>query len=102
VGPGDVVRRDTSVRQAGHGEQVHAACDVRPAASIVVPRRLSLLALTVRHPPLPAAPIPPAVTTKTREDKKRFLPRAKLFAISDKYLDGHAVARMLGMPIDDD
>lgn len=39
---------------------------------------------------------------KTREDKERFLKQAKLFAIGDKYLDGYAVARALGIPMDDE
>ena len=39
---------------------------------------------------------------KTREDKERFLTRAKLLAIGDKYLDGYAVARVLGISMDDD
>lgn len=33
--------------------------------------------------------------------QERFLRRAKLFAIGDKYLDGYAVARVLGVPMDD-
>lgn len=39
---------------------------------------------------------------KTREDKETFLRRAKLYAIGDKYLDGYAVARVLGVPMDDE
>lgn len=39
---------------------------------------------------------------KTREDKERFLVKAKLLAIGDKYLDGYAAARVLGVPLDDD
>jgi hypothetical protein len=42
-----------------------------------------------------------ALCFKTREDKERFLTRAKLFAIGDKYFDGYAVARVLGIPMDD-
>lgn len=39
---------------------------------------------------------------KTRADKERFLTRAKLLAVGDKYLDGYAAARVLGVPMDDD
>jgi ribonuclease HI len=39
---------------------------------------------------------------KTREDKERFLTRAKLLALGDKYLDGYAAARVLGIPLDNE
>lgn len=39
---------------------------------------------------------------KTRADKETFLTRAKLLGIGDKYLDGYAAARVLGVPMDDD
>jgi hypothetical protein len=39
---------------------------------------------------------------KSREDKDTFLQRAKLFAIGDKYLDGYAVAGVLGVPMEDE
>ncbi|SFO82803.1 hypothetical protein SAMN05421810_10192 [Amycolatopsis arida] len=42
-----------------------------------------------------------AVCFKSREDKERFLRNAGLLAIGDKYMDGYAVARVLGVPMDD-
>lgn len=43
-----------------------------------------------------------AVCFKTREDKDAFLAAARLMAIGDKYLDGYAVARTLGIPMPTD
>lgn len=45
-----------------------------------------------------------AVCFKTREDKDAFLATARLMAVGDKYLDGYAVARALGiaLPINND
>ncbi|MGI8310685.1 hypothetical protein [Saccharopolyspora hattusasensis] len=40
-----------------------------------------------------------AVCFRTREDKDAFLKAARLMAIGDKYLDGYAVARTLGIPM---
>ncbi|MGI8311986.1 hypothetical protein [Saccharopolyspora hattusasensis] len=40
-----------------------------------------------------------AVCFRTREDKEAFLQAARLMAIGDKYLDGYAVARALGIPM---
>ncbi|MCU1680179.1 MAG: hypothetical protein JWQ81_918 [Amycolatopsis sp.] len=39
-----------------------------------------------------------AVCFKTRKDKDAFLAAARLLAVGDKYLDGYAVARVLGIP----
>jgi hypothetical protein len=43
-----------------------------------------------------------AVCFKSREDKERFLRNAHLLSVGDKYLDGYAVARVLGIPMNDD
>ncbi|WP_245617247.1 hypothetical protein [Amycolatopsis taiwanensis] len=43
-----------------------------------------------------------AVCFKSREDKERFLRNAGLLAIGDKYMDGYAVARVLGVPMDEE
>ncbi len=43
-----------------------------------------------------------AVCFKTREDKEKFLRNAKLLPIGDKYMDGYAVARALGVPMEDE
>ncbi|MGW5741569.1 hypothetical protein [Amycolatopsis sp. NPDC003861] len=43
-----------------------------------------------------------AVCFKTREDKEKFLRNAGLLAIGDKYMDGYAVARVLGVPMEDE
>ncbi|WP_181771273.1 hypothetical protein [Amycolatopsis pittospori] len=43
-----------------------------------------------------------AVCFKTREDKEKFLRNAKLLPIGDKYMDGYAVAKVLGVPMEDD
>ncbi|WP_240690694.1 hypothetical protein [Amycolatopsis sp. CFH S0078] len=43
-----------------------------------------------------------AVCFKSREDKERFLRAAGLLAIGDKYMDGYAVARVLGVPMDEE
>jgi hypothetical protein len=43
-----------------------------------------------------------AVCFKTREDKDAFLTAARLLALGDKYLDGYAVARTLGIPMPTD
>ncbi|XVV05344.1 hypothetical protein ACQPW3_08110 [Actinosynnema sp. CA-248983] len=40
-----------------------------------------------------------AVCFKTRADKEAFLAAARLMPIGDKYLDGYAVARALGIPM---
>ncbi|WP_206793985.1 hypothetical protein [Amycolatopsis sp. MtRt-6] len=40
-----------------------------------------------------------ALCFKTREDKDAFLAAARLLPIGDKYLDGYAVARALGIPM---
>lgn len=40
-----------------------------------------------------------AVCFRTREDKEAFLRAARLMALGDKYLDGYAVARTLGIPM---
>lgn len=40
-----------------------------------------------------------AVCFKTREDKDAFLAAARLLPVGDKYLDGYAVARTLGIPV---
>ena len=43
-----------------------------------------------------------AVCFKSRQDKETFLRNAGLLAIGDKYMDGYAVARVLGVPMDDE
>ncbi|MER7009923.1 hypothetical protein ABT324_00645 [Saccharopolyspora sp. NPDC000359] len=43
-----------------------------------------------------------AVCFKSREDKEKFLRNAGLLAIGDKYMDGYAVARVLGVEMDDE
>lgn len=43
-----------------------------------------------------------AVCFKTREDKEKFLRNAGLLAVGDKYMDGYAVARVLGVPMEDE
>ncbi|MEV0087818.1 hypothetical protein [Saccharopolyspora sp. NPDC050642] len=43
-----------------------------------------------------------AVYFKSCEDKEKFLRNAGLLAISDKYMDGYAVARVLGLEMDDE
>lgn len=40
-----------------------------------------------------------AVCFKTRADKEAFLAAARLMPLGDKYLDGYAVARALGIPM---
>lgn len=40
-----------------------------------------------------------AVCFKSREDKERFLNRAGLLRVGDKYLDGYQVARILGIDV---
>lgn len=42
------------------------------------------------------------VCFKTREDKELFLRNAGLLSIGDKYTDGYAVARQLGIAMDDE
>lgn len=42
-----------------------------------------------------------AVCFKTREDKERFLAAAGLLPLGDKYLDGHALARKLGIDMEE-
>ncbi|TDQ01261.1 hypothetical protein [Labedaea rhizosphaerae] len=39
---------------------------------------------------------------RTREDKELFLRNAKLMGVGDKYLDGYAAARILGVPMEDE
>ncbi|AXB48204.1 hypothetical protein A4R43_01115 [Amycolatopsis albispora] len=43
-----------------------------------------------------------AICFKSREDKEKFLRNAKLLHVGDKYMDGYAVARLLGVPMDDE
>ena len=43
-----------------------------------------------------------ALCFKTREDKDAFLAAARMLPIGDKYLDGYAVARVLGIPMPTD
>jgi hypothetical protein len=43
-----------------------------------------------------------AVCFKSRDDKEKFLRNAGLLAIGDKYMDGYAVARVLGVPMEDE
>lgn len=43
-----------------------------------------------------------AVCFKSRDDKDAFLARAGLAGIGDKYLDGYAVARKLGITVTED
>lgn len=43
-----------------------------------------------------------AVCFKTRDDKETFLRNAKLLGIGDKYMDGYAVARVLGVPMENE
>ncbi|MBM7771741.1 hypothetical protein JOD54_001945 [Actinokineospora baliensis] len=43
-----------------------------------------------------------ALCFKTRADKEAFLRAARLLILGDKYLDGHAAARILGIPMPTD
>ncbi|WP_026424680.1 hypothetical protein [Actinokineospora inagensis] len=43
-----------------------------------------------------------ALCFKTRADKETFLRAARLLTLGDKYLDGHAAAHILGIPMPTD